>query len=928
MDTFLLDYLGSGKAWVFVGSGPSIQRGYPSWNKLALSALKIYEQDNPGLRNDQFTKLLNIGDYPRIFNEVSKSIGPQKLLQCLRQEMKPNSPETRIYDLLAQWPIPVYLTTNFDDEIQSRLASIRESYSTFSNDEDNFQFLIPDLQGAIFKLHGDLRSEKGLILTSSQYENILNSPEWEYWRIKMTSILQMNRIIIIGYSITDPHMQFLLKLAKKGTGIIQPICWIAPDISIKDSAKYLEEYRIRVISYDNRDGKHQNLLRLLESINDFVPKRISIPIKRSMESILQTNYQSNSAAPGFFVFNKLFAQNSFSEKRIQVITAAITAVLPKAKDKGLCTLKDILLLAGWPNDNKLPNQLEETILTNISKQGLCTIDENGCIKINDLAISNSNQQLVLYNNLRDRFITSLVLRIKQKFPSLSENAENIANDIDASMVSYFKNGGVTLASTLFSHYKSDLSTLPSSMAKFIQEASNKYDDILLRQAFFTISVDIFTQSTSADREYLGRIAQGFIAFHMLGAFGDVAEERYNSAKNTVWIVDSSLQIHCIALASLSNAIIRESITRLREMGIRFFTTYKLFEETIEHLWFANNIVREYGHTSYYVFAAAKGDAPFKKSNVFLDGFIRWQLIEKKGDWESYLFSIFNAQIFLQNSYFSANDKRVVQGVLKNIGIEVIDIIDWPGYDDSDTSIIEENKIKIIEKIVDYQQILQNQSINEHVSNPVDKATPEAEALMVINKERSGEYHIISDSGEISPSWFISDTSMLNFFSNSLRITWPSISFINFANSLFSNMKDGSVDRSFETLVYELSRSGINLLDDRIIETVFSNVIDQTKINLLEQRGIYERTLSEKYGEDPELLISRMSSIYRPMAIIQLLSEMAVNATENENTAKEQLQKSQAREKQAITDLRKVEKYRNRVLRKENELIIKKRKKKK
>ncbi len=35
MDEFLIDYLRSGQCYLFIGSGPSCQMGYPSWEDLA-----------------------------------------------------------------------------------------------------------------------------------------------------------------------------------------------------------------------------------------------------------------------------------------------------------------------------------------------------------------------------------------------------------------------------------------------------------------------------------------------------------------------------------------------------------------------------------------------------------------------------------------------------------------------------------------------------------------------------------------------------------------------------------------------------------------------------------------------------------------------------------------------------------------------------
>src|SRR2546423_14782514 len=68
MDPYLIEYLQSGKAWVMIGSGPSAQAGYPSWNQLAnvaLSAVRLSHGDSVAKRlQPSFDK----NDYPAVFD--------------------------------------------------------------------------------------------------------------------------------------------------------------------------------------------------------------------------------------------------------------------------------------------------------------------------------------------------------------------------------------------------------------------------------------------------------------------------------------------------------------------------------------------------------------------------------------------------------------------------------------------------------------------------------------------------------------------------------------------------------------------------------------------------------------------------------------------------------------------------------------------
>lgn len=923
MDSYLIDFLSSSKAWVLIGSGPSIERGYPSWGNLAEVAMKLVSSERAGESFPELEKAFKKKDYPRVFDEVKAIMGGQRLVQHLNAALKPSNPSKRIYDLIAQWPVPVYLTTNFDNEIHESLVEIKEAYVDYNNSEDHLRYLNTETRGVIFKLHGDLRSESGLILTSSQYEAADNSPEWEYWRTKLTSIFQMQRLVIIGYSLSDSHIRHILEVSQKGSSVEQPICWIAPDVTPSDCKDYLEHFNIRVIPYSNKDGQHRNLLRLLETVSEFVPKRISIPIKQKVKTLLSENYENNSAAPGYFVFNKLMTVSNFDEKRVSVMLAAIQSVIPKLQAIKVFTLKEALVVSGWPESLPLSLDFEKRIVDGAIKEKILT-PANDKFELNPEASKNAQTNLDNFLQLKRRFLIALKLRILHKFPDLRDDAERIAEDINASLTTYFKEGGLTLASALFSNGKIS-SNLPSSIIKFIQEASSQYDDILWRQSFFTTSIDSFTKANEAEREYLGRIAQGFFALHASGAFGDIASEHVKEAKNTIWILDSSLQIHALALASSLNLAFSDCFLRLRQMGIRLFTTKKLLEEVINHLWFANHIANQYGSNSYHIINAARGDAPYDKSNVFLEGFIRWRTLGKSNEWEAYLYQIFGESNLMQNNHFTDTGLQIIEKSLNKFGIEIVDLKDWPGFKSEDNTEIHQFKERIASRLIQQSGITldYDQSVD-----PYKKASPESEILGIVQGERDGRYHIISSEGEKSAAWFISETSMLNAVVNGSKVTWQPEAFLRFASTLFPVPSSQISEQVFEILLLELAKTGVSLLDDKIIENVFGGLIDQATIIMDEQRHIYHQSLGDKYGEDPKSVISRIKPVDRPLAAVQISGEIARNAIQSKNNMSELLQKTGVELHKTKKELEKYDKVKMKMQKKQFEKEKKKKKKKK
>jgi hypothetical protein len=874
MDSTLVEYLSSGKAWVLVGSGPSIQMGYPSWKDLATVAYEKANSQTGGVGIGALNSALARNDFPKVFEEAKRLLGMPSLLQSLREKLTA-SHNGEIYNIIAKWPVPVYLTTNYDDEIQNHLAALRESYIPYGNSEDHLSYLVPDFNGAIIKLHGDLRSEEGLILTYSQYRDISSADKWQYWRTKMTSVFQMNRLVVVGHSLTDPNIRHILQLAKQGAGVVQPICWIAPDVPVDKIKEFLENFRIRVISYDNSDGKHYHLLRLLQTISDFVPSRTSVQLKTSIAKVIESPMRDDAAAPGLFVFNKLIEHQDYSRKRIETIVCVLKSSLATLDPKDPFKIMEVLYKAGWPTEVQLTVEVLAQVQDLALKEGLIeNVGDKFMVGTNLEASSLENKKQ--FHHMRERFKTSLQLRLRRNFRSLTaDEVERISSDIHESLIGYFKFGGLTLATTLFSATAAP--AVSASIIKFINDASCRYSDYSKRLAFFKTSVDVFAHAEDAERDYLGRISQGFFAFHAMGVFGDVAIERLEHANRTVWVVDSSVQIPLLAVASASNAAFVSSFSRLCDMGIRFFTTESLFEESREHLWFADMVVNKYGADSQEIISAARGEPPFRKGNLFLEGFIKWQAAGNPCDWNSYVFAICGQHKFTNDS---------IKEKLKKYGIEVVDLQIWPGFKSVDFSERDEYIEKVKQTRERYSRTSEGDISYDELHNPIKKAIPEGEVFLIVKKERLGKYYMLSEEKKPSPSWFISQTAILNTIESGSKITWQPDAFLDFASTLSPPPPAEAGERAFEALLWSVARDGVNFVTEIDIRNVFKGVIDQAVVKLEEQQQLYEHTIEQKYGESLSSVLSRIAPSQKILATMQLSNEIAHSEQEKREKAEE------------------------------------------
>src|SRR4051812_14517309 len=127
MDTLLIEYLNSGEAWLLVGSGPSIDAGYPSWADLANEAHRIVALEVGKTEADRVSDAIEALNYPQAFERSVKAVGISRLLAGLRPLMGQRDTNGELYGLLSRWPIRVYMTTNFDDAIHRGLVNQGEA---------------------------------------------------------------------------------------------------------------------------------------------------------------------------------------------------------------------------------------------------------------------------------------------------------------------------------------------------------------------------------------------------------------------------------------------------------------------------------------------------------------------------------------------------------------------------------------------------------------------------------------------------------------------------------------------------------------------------------------------------------------------------------------------------------------------------------
>ncbi len=108
-----------------------------------------------------YEKYLAKKEYPELFRQAERDLGDRNaLIDLLKPLLNPTEKKQGVlYELISKWPFACYLTTNYDDEIDTYLARSNEHFTVIRNRQEDFYSWRDGVSHLIQKLHSDLNQE-------------------------------------------------------------------------------------------------------------------------------------------------------------------------------------------------------------------------------------------------------------------------------------------------------------------------------------------------------------------------------------------------------------------------------------------------------------------------------------------------------------------------------------------------------------------------------------------------------------------------------------------------------------------------------------------------------------------------------------------------------------------------------------------------
>jgi hypothetical protein len=862
IDRDLVRAVNSGRCFVLFGSGPSCELGVPSWRQLAESVIEKIDQTQSADAVEKCRALLAKSDYPKLFSLVEQAMGQQNLLQTVKASLEGCTGTGRVYQYIAAWPFSCYLTTNFDDYLRRHLEAIGLSFPARRNSKEDMQLLRADTKNVIFKIHGDPTVPKDIVLTEEQYLAFREGEDREYWREKISSVLHMVSLVLIGYSASDPDFRDQLERAKKIASPNHPIFMFTSGVPDNDIKDYYQKFNIRIIPYSTKNGKYPELHRLLKRYDPFIAKREnpSLGLDTIDESIA-------SLAASMYLFTQLRLADTNDACIEKIYASAILQILSqtgKGETIGIERIRESLAAKTFAASNVDPTAMKRALECLYSLSFISLTQEGTAVQLQPRGHEAQLTIKVERKLLREKFEGSCRVFLKREYPNLeAESVESVVDALQRGLVTAYERRGLEIARSAFSEQAVDLSDA-TDLLDTINTGSSSLGERLERMAFADLMIEVILRPDEQMKEYLVALSQGYFAYHALGLEPRCSRERLVMAIQKKWILDSSILLPILAIDCMNHDYATDLLKRMKQLKLSCGTTERLFEEVRDHAWWAiANFADAPPDAPDLLQAAMAG--PGYKENLFLNGFTKWSLGKGNPSLDEYMAECLG-------SNYRKTLPQNIRTKIRDWGIDILDFSEWPNF--SQDAWPERDEIA--------KSIEQLRRKYGTFTGP-NQCIAEAEVFLITRLQNAA---------------FLSQSGILNKVpKKSEKIAWNPEAMYRFL-ALFSTTPIKK-DLLFDCMIQDFYYVGFDIVDKNTISQYAAPMVRQSRMELDRQKVSYEKALGRKefarFQEDFE----RVPDEQKPFYSMQFAFYVAAQEARKRELAEARAQ--QAEKTKRLTD---------------------------
>lgn len=868
IDRRLVRRINSGRCFVLVGSGPSCEVGYPSWHSLAEGTYKKLAQDGYVKDKKSYESYLEKKKYPELFRQAEVDIGNRaKLIDLLVSLLIPSVKGNGfIYKMLSNWPFACYLTTNYDDELASYLGQTGEYFNVLRNRPEDFYPIRDGATHLIQKLHSDLYHPDEVVLTSADYRKLYVDDQGQYFRDKLRQIMEMFAVLIIGHSLSDPDIDYILQMARKTASPIHPIYMIATGFNLADEREFLEKYNILLLRYQNPDGKHSRLRRMLSTVDRFITPRGQWRDRMPMPMPPPDEVQ---AASTLFLFRRLQPAQCTANVSPLVLAAISTVPEPGIGLEELTNLSP--LKAVFKTGTDLLDAVRDN-LSNLAREGLIS-EHAGKYWITKVGLEKVQEYQAVKDNEKAQAYGQFAADLRKAYSSLTGTQEEMCKQLaEKAIVTTFASRGLTIANRIFAGQSAGPDEL-SDIFGYFSEVANNLEDFELRASFVEAMYELIVSPNAPQKKYLASISQGYFLFHLLGLDPRCTRLRREIFEKTLWLCDSSVILPLVAIGCSNHDYAIELFRMLVRAQAVLYTTPKLLQEAWEHFDWAVEFVKTHGLESpeFIRVALVKGSY---KQNLFLDGYIRLSAEGRIGNFGDYLNLISP----------KGRDRFSFEDNITQRGIRVLTVSSLKGFVTEDWLEIEDLKAAIKqerEQKGTYRSDLQVES--------------EAEVGVLVKQLRSGKFSLPDAHTAVERFYFVSQSRILDKVLPSESVTtWTPEAVYRYLSALPEEHTDPELLQ--QCMLHEYFYAGVSFIDKERYLRFFGPSVDAAKASYKQEKEKYIAEIEQAHVKNLDEAFDRTPDLEKPFFVAQMGWKLAEAARQREEYAKLRAAEAEAKVK--------------------------------
>jgi hypothetical protein len=607
----LIEYLTGGKCIVFVGSGPSCEIGLPNW--AGLSEILLQEIRKLNLHDvDTYEVLSAQQKFPELFDRAWTRISQKFVVDTCASALRDTMLHGNTYQFLADFDFLGYLTTNYDSILKRHLTERCKAALEYTNRKSEIELVDFENSTSIVKLHGSLDQADTIVLTESQYDEVMFDSKRDYLRSFMRGYLTTRRVLFVGYSVRDLDMQFLLKMSTFSLRRKTPLYAIVANATDDDRDEWDRKYNIRIIPYSSPDGRHSELKNVFEILRRYVALRGE---PRPASSTL-----SLDVAQALFMWQK-FQGGGADEARVDAFKSLVLSVFATASSPSHSITKNEIVIRVARIAHVDKRRIETAVVQAIDRATSAGFlrSENGSIfELTQTGSDLNRKSQGQFSALKDEFLLQAELDLRKLAPGASKEAiAKAKTEIIESIVTAFTERGAEIVQMAFLG-EGDIRPT-ANLFKIINGRAGSLDP-QLRYPFMHYVTDLLTRPHGVQERFLEYLSKAFFAIQALGLDPDGTRIRRDLISHHTLILDSNVLIPVLALNSANNHVILEILKSAKAAGLRLIVTPRVFDEAMNHFSWAEYHVSKFGEQSLEALSAALGRGQYK-ANAFLDGFI-------------------------------------------------------------------------------------------------------------------------------------------------------------------------------------------------------------------------------------------------------------------------------------------------------------------